>query len=95
MAEQRPRRRLTIGLLIPSTVLLIVQGFGIWATDSQLRPIFSIPRILSLPLVMLGILLSGVSPLTSTFALVAAIKGSASRLRRVLLVLVCGFLFCN
>src|ERR1700704_5460427 len=92
---ERPKRIKTAVLLIPSALLLIVQVVGIGATDSQLRPIFHIPRLFGWLVVAAGIVLSGVSPLTSTVALIGAIRGRTSLPRRVLLLLVCMMLFAT
>ena len=89
------RKPLAAVLLIPSARLLIVQGFGIAATDDQLRPIFNVPSPLQWPLVGAGIFLSIVSPVTSTAALFAAIKGSASLPLPFLLLLICGLFFAT
>jgi len=80
---------------MPSALLLIVQGFGIGATDSQLRPIFNVPRPFYWPFVITGIVLSIVSPILRTAALAVAIKRSASLPGRVSLLVICVLLMAT
>ena len=74
-------------LLIPAVLLLIMQGFGIEATDKNYQPIFNFPHVLYWPTILFVIGLSAIAPFASIAAIWVAVKGRASQTRSGVAVL--------
>ncbi len=88
MDTKAKRKRLGILMLLaPAVLLLGIQGLGSVAIDEAQRPVFDFPAALSLPMAVVGVTLSVISPMTSMVAAVLVYGWAASRGRHLLLLL--------